>query len=46
MPTTGYDEGAMRIGCLRRGIRPLWFKLMVLAILVAAIAVGVASLFR
>src|SRR5258708_3805618 len=31
VPTTGYDEDAARIGSLRSGTRPWWFKLMVLA---------------
>jgi hypothetical protein len=48
MPTTGYDGDAMGIGSLRSGTRPRWFKLMVLAIFVAATAVGAgaAPLFR
>jgi hypothetical protein len=45
MPSTGYDETAMRVGSVRSGTRPWWLKLLVFAI---AIAVGacLASLFK
>jgi hypothetical protein len=48
MPTTGYDDDAMRAGGLRGAGRSWRFKTMLLAIFLAAIALGagVASLVR
>jgi len=48
MPMTGYDEDAIRIGGLRSGARTWRFKLVVMLIFLASIAVGagLASLLR
>jgi hypothetical protein len=48
MPGWGYDEEAMRIGSVRSGTRPIWFKLAILALFVCSIGVGagIAWLFK
>jgi hypothetical protein len=48
MPGTGYDNEAMRVGSVRTGTRPIWFKLAILAIFLCSIGMGagIAWLFR
>jgi hypothetical protein len=48
MPGTGYDEAAMRIGSVRSGTRPRWFRVTLLSVFLVAVAVGALtmSLFK